>query len=557
MPDLIKVCFKDGHCRNYKKGTSLLTISKDVAASHKSTIMAAKINNDIKDLNTKLTDDSNVDFYDLSTELGNKVYQRNLIFILVLATRELFPNARLTVEHSLSKGVYCELHLGRQLTGQDIEKLETRMRRIVEEDRPIVKKRIPVAEAIRLFEEVGDTSKIKLLKQLKHEYVNIYFCGDGYDYFYRTMVPSTGYIKVFEIKYYPPGFILRFPEKENPHILPEFVEMPKLSRVFLESERWAKIIECDYIGTLNEYIEKGEINNIVRIAEGLHEKKIAEIADYIYEYRDRLRLVLIAGPSSSGKTTFTKRLAVQMRVNGIKSLALSTDDYFFDRDLIQAGTEQEVDLESLDIVDLELFNDHLTRLLQGEEIEIPYFDFPTGKRVFRGNKIRLEPDQFLIIEGIHGLNDKLTQSIPRIMKVKIYINALTQIAIDQHNRFPTTDTRLIRRIVRDSQFRSSDALSTLRGWASVRRGEEGNIYPYAEQADIMFNSALIYEMPVLKNFAIPLLEAVGPEHEEYSEARRLIRLLNFFFPVSDAEIPLNSILREFLGNYCTLINTGS
>ena len=549
MTKQIKICFKDGTCRNYDKGTSLLTISKDVATKYQAPVVAAKLNNDIKDLTTLVNSDGKVEFFDLSTELGNKVYQRNLIFIMVLAARELFKDARLTVEHSLSKGIYCELHLGRELTEDDTELLESRMKEIVAEDRPIIRKSVPLDEAIRLFEAVGDTSKVKLLNQLKLRTVSIYFCGDGYDYFYRTMVPSTGYIQNFEVKFYRPGFILRFPEKETPHKMPEFVEMPKLARVFLESERWAKIIECDYIGTLNEYIAREEINNIVGIAEALHEKKIAQIADYIYENRDRLRLVLIAGPSSSGKTTFTKRLAVQMRVNGLKSIALSTDDYFIDRDRIVCGPEEEVDLESLDIVDLDLFNDHLARLLKGEEVELPCFDFTTGRRKYTGNKVRLGNDQFIIIEGIHGLNERLTQAIPRIMKVKIYINALTQIAIDQHNRIPTTDTRLIRRIVRDSQFRSSDALTTLRGWASVRRGEEGNIYPFAEQADIMFNSALVYEMSVLRNYAIPLLQAISREYEEYAEARRLIRLLSFFLPATDAEIPLNSILREFVGKY--------
>jgi len=553
MTDRIKVCFRDRQCREYDKGTSLLNISKDVANQYTSPIIAAKINNNIKDLNFEVYSDCTVDFFDLSTELGNKVYQRNLIFILVLAARELFKGAKLTVEHSLSKGIYCELHLGRDLTEQDVANLEKRMREIVEENQPIVKKTLPLDEAVTLFEAVGETAKVKLLKQLNREKVSIYFCGDGYDYFYRTMVPSTGYIQLFELKFFSPGFILRFPVKEDPHNLPRFVAMPKLARVFLESERWAEIIECDYIGTLNEYIKRGEINNIVRIAEGFHEKKIAQIADYIYDYRDRIRLILIAGPSSSGKTTFTKRLAVQLRVNGLKSVNLSIDDYFIDREHLRSKEEEEIDLESLDIVDLDLFNDHLSRLLKGEEVEIPHFDFTIGRRKFIGNRIRMNSDQLLIIEGIHGLNDRLTEAVPREQKAKIYINALTQISIDQHNRIPTTDTRLIRRIVRDNQFRSNNALSTLRGWASVRRGEEGNIYPYSEQADIMFNSALLYEMAVLRTYATPLLEVIGPENEEYSEARRLIRLLSFFMPVTDAEIPLNSILREFIGKSCFYI----
>ena len=548
MPDKIKVCLK-GECREYDKGTTLLKISEDFDDSFSTSIVAADINNDIKDMSTKIEEDCTVEFFDLSTETGFKVYQRSLVFIMVLAARDLFPNGKVVVEHSLSKGLYCELTLDYPLTAADVKAVENRMREIVEEDRPITKKTVPIDEAIVLFEAIGEGAKVKLMKQMNYKNVTIYYCGDGYDYFYRTMVPSTGYLKNFELRFYEPGMILRYPLQDEPDKLPDYIEMPKLGKVFLEAERWAQIMECDYIANLNEYVERGEINNLILTAEALHERKIAEIADYITDNLNRLKIILVAGPSSSGKTTFIQRLSIQLKVLGINTIKISTDDYFLDRDKL-AVFNGKPDLESIDIVDAKLLNDHINRLIKGEEIELPRFDFPTGKQVPSGKKVKIDKRQLIIVEGIHALNEQLTSSIPRHHKVKIHISAMTQIAIDQHSRIPTTDTRLIRRIVRDSQFRSYNALDTLKTWPSVRLGEEKNIFPHSEEADIMFNSALIYEMSVLRTFATPLLEAIGPEHPEHSEARRLIRLLSYFYSVTDAEIPLNSILREFIGKSC-------
>ncbi len=545
-----KICANiNGECHYYDKGTTLLEISKDFSAYHETPIVAAIINNDIKDMSTTVMEDCSINFFDLSTEVGFKVYQRSLIFIMLLAAKELFPNGKVIVEHSLSKGLYCEFHLDYPLNAQDVKAVESRMREIVEEDLPIIKKTVSVEEAIKLFEAIGENEKVKLMKQMKRKTVNIYYCGNVYDYLYRTMVPSTGYLKTFELRYYEPGMILRYPLQEEPGKLPEFVEMPKLGKVFLEAERWAEIVECDFIGRLNEYVEGGEINNVILVAEALHEKKIAEIADYIVDGINRFKIILVAGPSSAGKTTFIQRLSIQLKVLGINTIKISLDDYFLDREKM-SKLKEKVDFESLDVLDVALFNEHLKRMMAGEEIELPHFDFRTGKQIPSGRKAQIGQRKVVLIEGIHALNEKLTASIPRHNKVKIHISAMTQIAIDEHNRIPTTDARLIRRIVRDSQFRSRDARRTIHMWPSVMRGEEKNIFPYSEDADVMFNSALIYELAVLRNFAIPLLEAIGPEYPEHMEARRLIRLLSYFHPVTDAEIPLNSILREFIGKSC-------
>ncbi len=413
-----------------------------------------------------------------------------------------------------------------------------------------MRKRLPTSAAIKLFAGTGHPEKAKLLKMLNRETVSIYYCEEVYDYFYSSLVPSTGYLKVFGLKYYPPGFILRFPARENPRELPAFVDQPKLARIFGEAEQWGKILNCGYVSTLNDYIEENSVKDIIRVAEALHEKKIAQIADYIAEHRREVRIILVAGPSSSGKTTFAERLSVQLRVNGVRPVPISLDDYFVDRAYTPRDEQGNYDFEDIEALDLELFNKHLTELLAGREVVLPAYNFMTGEREYRGRKIRIKADQPLIIEGIHGLNERLTQAIDKERKVKIYISALTQLSIDNHNRIPTTDTRLIRRIVRDSQFRNNNAGKTLQIWPSVRRGEERNIFPFQEEADIMFNSALIYELAVLKKYAEPLLEQVPPDSQVYPEARRLLKFLAFFRLGDETEVPTNSILREFIGNSC-------
>jgi uridine kinase len=540
----------DGASREYEDCTTLLAVSRDFAGRFAAPIVAAAVDNDVKDLQTAVRDGSKIAFIDLTSEEGTRVYRRSLVFILIVATRDLFPDGKVTVEHSLSKGLYCEIDLGRELTSEDVARIEERMRQIVGEDRPFVRRRVPRSEAIALSRASGQKEKVKLLGQMQREQVSLYYCGEAYDYFFGTMVPSTGYLKVFELKLYLPGIILRFPEKEAPDVLPPFFEQRKLFKIFQEAEQWGKIMRCPYVADLNEYAARGQTAELIRVAEALHEKKLAQIADYISEHTSQVRVILVAGPSSSGKTTFAQRLNVQLRVNGVRPVPISLDDYFVDRDHTPRDEKGDYDFEAIEALDLELFNEHLVRLLKGESVKIPTYNFMSGQREYRGHLIKLEPDQPLIIEGIHGLNERLTRSVPRDMKVKIYISALTQLSIDNHNRIPTTDTRLIRRIVRDSQFRSHDALKTLAVWPSVRRGEERNIFPFQEEADIMFNSALIYELGVLRNCAEGLLQQIGPESPLYSEAQRLLNFLSYFTVLPDDDIPANSILREFVGKSC-------
>lgn len=540
----------DGTSREYEAGTTLLAISRDVAHLYPAPIVAAAIDNDVKDLQATVQESGSVSFIDLTGEEGMRVYRRSLAFVLVAAANDLFPAGEVTVEHSLSKGLYCEVHLDRELSAADVARLEERMRQIIAADRPFIRRSMPRLAAIDLFRAAGQLGKVKLLSQMERDHVSVYYCGDAYDYFYGTMAPSTGYLQVFELKFHPPGLVLRFPEKEAPAALPPFGKQEKLFKVFQEAEQWGKILRCPYVADLNDQVAHGQTAEIIRIAEALHEKKLAQIADYIGEHIDQVRVILVAGPSSSGKTTFAQRLNVQLRVNGIRPVPISLDDYFVDRERTPRDEKGDYDFEAIEALDLELFNEHLIRLLNGESVKIPTYNFMLGRREFRGRRIQIEPDQPLIIEGIHGLNERLTTAVPHSQKIKIYISALTQLAIDPHNRIPTTDTRLIRRLVRDSQFRSHDALKTLAIWPSVRRGEERNIFPFQEEADIMFNSALIYELGVLKSRADGLLRAIGPESPLHSEATRLLNFLSYFTALPDDDIPANSILREFLGKSC-------
>ena len=543
----IALQMKNGPLRRYPWGTTVAAVSRDETSG--SRIVAAMVNNEMKDLRFPLAEDSTVEFIDLYSEAGIKVYQRSLAFVLITAAAELFPDVDVTVEHSLSKGLYCELHRnGREVTAADVGALEDRMRYIIAEDRAIIHKRMSRQEAGELFAKAGQAEKSKLLMQMDMDHVDLYYCGLSFDYFYEILVPSTGYLGLFELKYYPPGIILRFPTQENPHVLPPFEEHPKLAKVFLEAEQWGRIMGCGYVSDLNEHIRSGQISDVIQVAEALHEKKIAHIADYIAERRGAVRVILIAGPSSSGKTTFAQRLTIQLRVNGLRPVSVSLDDYFVDRHRTPMDENGDYDFEAIEAIDLALFNDHLIQLLASEEVEIPYYNFVTGRRERRDTTVRISRDQPLIIEGIHGLNERLTASVARENKVKIYISALTQLSIDNHNRIPTTDTRLIRRLVRDSKFRSHDAVGTLKMWPSVRRGEERHIFPFQEEADIMFNSALIYELAVLKQQAVTLLENVDRREAAYSEARRLLSFLAYFCAAGPEHIPLNSIMREFIGS---------
>ncbi|MBB6215846.1 uridine kinase [Anaerosolibacter carboniphilus] len=529
-----------------QKGMTLLELSNTYKHQYGTPIVAAKVNNDLKELNYVVNEAANIEFIDLTKIDGIRIYQRSLVFVFIRAAMEILPDSKVTIEHSLSRGLYCEIHYKRPIYESDVLEIEARMKEIVERDEPITKNNTTIEEAKEIFAEWHLDPKIKLLDYKTITDINIYSCGWLKNYFYGYMVPSTGYLKLFKLKYYMPGIILIHPEKSNPNQLPEYHEQHKMAAIFKESANWAKIMNVEYVASLNHLIEHKKHGEIIRVAEALHEKKIAHIADLITQKKKRI--VLIAGPSSSGKTTFAQKLIVQLKVNGLNPVSLSTDDYFVNRELTPRDEKGEYNFEALEAVDVDLFNEHLTKLILGEVVEIPSFNFQKGIREYKERFLKVKEDQPIIIEGIHGLNERLTEDIPHDKKFKIYISALTQLNIDDHNRINTTDTRLIRRIIRDNKYRGKTALDTLKLWESVRRGEEKYIFPYQEDADIMFNSSLIYELAVLKKHIEPLLLEISMEEKEYSEAKRLLKFLSYFLSiVDDCLIPKNSLIREFIG----------
>lgn len=552
--EFIKITFPNNIQKEYNKGIKLLDIAKDFQNQYSTDILGAIVDNELKELWKKVEKDSFIRFIDRTTSYGHRFYSRSLAFLFIIATKEVIKDCKVTVEHSLSKGFYCEVHKNLNkndvLTKEDVKKIEDKMKQLIEMDLPFEKNRLDNSEAVELFRKTGQDDKIRLLKYRQKDYINVYSCHGYHDYFYGYMVPSTGYLKQFELKYYEPGLILRFPEKRRPNVIPIFVEQRKLFNIFREFENWGKILDLNDVSHLNDVICKKKIGQLIQIAEALHEKKIGQIADLITQSEEKKKLVLIAGPSSSGKTTFAQRLSTQLRVNGVKPIAISMDDFFKNREDTPKDENGEYDFETIDAIDVTTFNDVMTRLIKGEKVELPSFNFHTGQREWRGKTLKIDEDQIVIVEGIHGLNEILTKYIPKEQKFKIYISALTHLSVDNHNRIPTSDLRLIRRIVRDYQFRSVDALSTIKRWDSVRRGEDIFIYPYQEEADVMFNSSLVYELSVLKKVALPQLEKINNDVPEYIEAKRLVKFLNYFLPVESDNIPSNSILREFVGKSC-------
>ncbi|OPX17744.1 hypothetical protein BXT86_04860 [candidate division WOR-3 bacterium 4484_100] len=469
-------------------------------------------------------------------------YQSTLSFILYTAIKKLYPKAKLRIEHSMSRGFYCLLN--RRINQTDIKKIDKKMRQIIEMNLPINARVLQRSKAIKLFEKTALEDKVVLLKNIRIPQVTVYSLLDIYDIFLVPPFNTTGKASQFYLKKFAPGFVMVFPIWQDISRLPEYVPQPRLARIFSEHEEWAQILGVSDLGQLNYQIKKGTGSEIIKVSEALHEKKIVYIADQITKRNSRL--VLIAGPSSAGKTTFTKRLAIQLLVNGIRPLSISTDDYFLPHSQTPKDKFGRLDFESINAVDIKLLNQHLHRILKGETVMIPRFNFITGRRN-KGRSVYLEKNGVILLEGIHCLNDKLTHLIPASSKFKIYVSALTQLNIDDHNRISTTDTRMLRRIVRDTHYRGYRIQGVLRHWSSVRRGEEQNIYPFQEQADEMFNSALIYEPAVLKKFCLPILHRVKKSAPEYKEAKRLINFLNLFFELNDREVPSNSILREFIG----------
>lgn len=532
----------------YDEGISLEDVVKDFQPKNDYLVVAALVDNQLKELKYILDGDCEIKLVDIASSIGSRIYQRSLAFVFIRACMEYLPDCQVTIEHSISKGLYCEVHYERKINAEDVQVIEQKMKEIISEDIRLEKNRIPVDEAKEIFRDYGQLGKVKLLKYREKPYINIYQCGWVKNYFYGYMVPSTGYLKEFKLQYYAPGVILQFPRHEDNGKIAKFVEQVKLFKIFREAEKWGEILGIDYVAALNDLIVTQKEAEYIRIAEALHEKKIAQLADEITKNVHEKRVVLIAGPSSSGKTTFAQRLMIQLKVNGIKPVAISLDDYFVNRQDTPLDEDGAYDFESLYAIDIDLFNRDLDRILKGEEVEIPSFNFNIGQREYMGHKIKISPDQPIILEGIHALNDELTPCIARNKKFKIYISALTQLNVDEHNRIPTTDTRLIRRMVRDSKYRSNNAEDTLAMWPSVRRGEERNIFPFQEEADAMFNSALFYELSILKKSAEPLLRQIDNTSPYYPEAKRLLKFLSYFVDLeSEENIPRTSILREFIG----------
>lgn len=545
----IKVKYK-GSVEEYPVGTKIIDIVKIHSAEYKHEVLAAKVDNNIADLGDVLNRDCKLDFLTMESYEARRIYARSLSFVLIRAAEEVFPGCTVSIEHSMNKGLYGEIYKTEDLEEKDVNLVGERMRQIIFEDSPFEKQTVPIEQALQIFTKYGQKDKLRLFKYIKKDAIDLYKCGWMYDYFYGNMVPSTGYLKNFELQYYKPGFIVRYPEIYNPETIPESVNQKKLFSVFREAEEWARILDVADVGALNDKVKSGEIDDMIRVSEALHEKKIAKIADMITAEKDKIKIVLISGPSSSGKTTFSKRLSVQLRVNGLRPYAISLDDYFLDREQTPRDENGQLDFESINALDISLFNEHLNKLLKGEEIMLPTFNFVTGHREYHGNTLRLTDNMVLIAEGIHGLNEALTSEIKYENKFKIYVSALTQLNIDLHNRIPTTDVRIIRRIVRDNRTRGRDAESTLLGWPMVRRGEDKNIFPYQEEADVMFNSTLVYELGVLKKYAESLLKKVSRESVAYSEANRLLTFLSYFLNIDETSVPQNSLMREFIGGSC-------
>jgi len=511
--------------------------------------LGVRIGGDTAALNASVQEDVQAELVTYAAPEGRLIYERSLRFVFLLAVKQLYPQRRVRIEHSLGNGIYAEIHAQTPLAADEVRAIEVRMREIVGADMPFEKHSITREQAMAYFEAQGQTDKVKLLRYRPYEHFQIYSLGGMMEYFYGVMTPSTGFLKVFALQYHAPGVVLLLPDLSDSSRPSPFFAAPKLMQTFAQSARWNEILSCSNASDLNEMIIKRGLREFIRINEALHEKSISAIADQFA--RSGARVILVAGPSSSGKTTFSHRLSIALRVLGLRPMAISLDDYYVDRDKIPYDEYGEQDLERLDTLDVDLFNEHLVRILRGECVQTPQYDFYTGRRTDKTHTVHADSDQPIIIEGIHGLNDELTRSVERRLKFKIYISALTTINLDDHNRIRTTDARLLRRMVRDHQFRGTPPEKTMSMWASVRRGEEKYIFPFQEEADVMFNSSLVYELAIMKKYVYPMLLNLRPESPYYTMARRLVKFLNYF-QSSDVEdeIPINSILREFIGGCC-------
>ncbi len=533
--------------REFPIGTSLAEIAKELNINLKTPIVGALVNNKVKELNYRIFKPKQIEFFSFSHNAGFQMYLRSLSFILFHAVKKLYPDATLNIQHSISGGKYCEIeNLPVTLTQEVASEILQKMREIVEANIPFKREQMLTTDALELFREHNLMDKCVLFKSRNLLYTSVYRLEENINYYYGYLVPSTGYINVFNLEIYHQGLLLQPPSRHNSNQTAHINAQSKLFKVFQEHKKWISILGVPHVGALNLAIERKETTNLIQVSEALHEKKVASIADEIH-HRDKIKMVLISGPSSSGKTTFCKRLSVQLEVLGYKPLQISIDNYFVNREQTPKDEHGEYDFECLQAIDIKLFNTHLQELLNGNSVEIPTFDFTLGKKLYNGNVVKMNEKSILILEGIHGLNPQLTAMIGNEFKYKVFVSALTQIAIDTQNPIPTTDNRLIRRMVRDFKYRGYSALETMKRWQSVRKGEEKWIFPFQEQADMMFNSALLCELSILKLYAEPLLRDVPETEAQYAEAVRLLKFLSYFKTVSEKDIPPTSILREFFG----------
>jgi uridine kinase len=542
-----QVWFADGRVFEGPVGMPLEEFVRAAGTDPRAPTVAALIGMELRELVYRVDGDVEITPVTTADSDGMRIYCRSLVFLMVTATKEIFPGSDIYVDHSLTFGGYfCQVNGREPFSSEELAQIEARMREIFAADEPIRKERVPIMDAVSLFRARGDEDKVRLLARRRKDYLTLYQLRGYRDYFGGYMVPSTGYLSLFALQAYPPGFILRFPRNEPVMRLQPFVDYPKLVSVFREYAEWLAAMGVQDAGALNEAIAGERVREIVLVAEALHEQRIARIAEEIARRHDQVRVVLIAGPSSSGKTTFSKRLSIQLLANGLRPFPLEMDNYFLDREKTPKDEKGEYDFESLYAMDLDLFNSQLVALLGGDRVVLPRYDFKTGRRE-TGNAVRLRPDHVVIVEGIHGLNPELVRDVAPDHVFRIYVSALTQLNIDKHNRVPTTDTRLLRRIVRDATQRGYSAEQTISRWDSVRRGEKRWIFPFQEHADVMLNSSLAYELSVLKPFAEPLLLQVRPRTRAYAEAKRLLAFLDWFEPLAADLVPDNSILREFVG----------
>ena len=541
-----------GKTKEYPYGTSYGEIVEEYQESSRYPIVLVMKDGKLCELHKKLKQDGVLEFVTTGDEIGHKTYKRSASLLLLKAVYHVAGRKNIKnmiLHYSVASGYYYTIDGNVEITEEFLAQVKAYMLELVERKIPILKRSVGTSEAMEIFHEHGMYDKEKLFRFRRGSRVNIYSLDGFEDYFYGFMVTHTGYLKYFELYPYDTGIVLQLPERANPQEVPPFVPKSKIFQIQKESERWGEMMQVDTVGALNEQIVSKGGSRLLLVAEALQESKISQIARTIAESKDK-KFIMIAGPSSSGKTTFSHRLSIQLAAHGLRPHPIAVDNYFVNREDTPLDSEGNYNFECLEAIDVKQFNEDMIRLLQGEEVELPYFNFKTGQREYRGNFMKLGKGDVLVIEGIHCLNDKLSSSLPTESKFKIYISALTQLNIDEHNRIPTTDGRLIRRIVRDARTRGTSAKQTIAMWNSVRRGEEENIFPYQESADVMFNSALIYELAVLKLYAEPLLFSIGKDEPEYNEAKRLLKFLDYFLGVPGESIPSNSILREFVGGGC-------